>query len=143
MKKCVYPFLFASLLWGFFAPAVQAQDLVYKPANPAFGGETFNYNWLLAQAQAQDLITDPAAQENGASSSQLGLDDFTSSLNRQLLSQLSRELITNQFGENGLEDGQYTVGNFSIDVFSTIEGLNITITDINLGEQTQIVIPFF
>ena len=32
-----------------------SQDLVYKPKNPAFGGDTFNYNWLLSSAESQNL----------------------------------------------------------------------------------------
>lgn len=119
----------------------QAQDMVYKPKNPAFGGDTFNYNWLLSSAQVQDQTEDPdlIARTQGGST----LDDFTESLNRQLLSQLSRQLITNQFGENGLEDGNYTVGDFQIDVTSSIEGLVISILDTGAGEQTQVIIPYF
>ena len=35
-----------------------AQDFVYKPVNPAFGGDTFNYNWLLSSANAQNQYED-------------------------------------------------------------------------------------
>ena len=143
MEKMIYALSFVSLCCLLSTVSLQAQDFVYKPVNPAFGGETFNYNWLLNQAQVQDLIQDPEASDLSGGSNQLGLSDFTSSLNRQLLSQLSRELVTSQFGEDGLEDGQYTVGNFQIDVFSSVEGLNITIIDNSVGEQTQIIIPFF
>jgi len=118
---------------------MEAQDLVYKPKNPAFGGDTFNYNWLLSSAQVQDLTE----EEQTTSSSRGGLDFFTESLNRQLLSQLSRELVVNQFGEDGLEEGLYTVGDFQIDIGSNQEGLSISIIDIVTGDQTQIVIPFF
>ena len=71
------------------------------------------------------------------------MDDFTESINRQLLTQLSRQVAVSQFGEEGLTDGIYTVGNFQIDVSTTLDGLAITILDASLGEQTQIVIPFF
>ena len=30
------------------------QQLTYKPINPAFGGDTFNYQWLLNSANAQN-----------------------------------------------------------------------------------------
>ncbi len=117
-----------------------AQDFVYKPKNPAFGGDTFNYNWLLSSAQTQNLIEDPDLLERTQGST---LDNFTESLNRQLLSQLSRQLITAQFGENGLENGNYTVGDFQIDISSSIEGLVISILDTGAGEQTQVIIPYF
>ena len=136
MKKII---LFTLLMFaglGF----CQAQDLVYKPKNPAFGGDTFNYNWLLSSAQVQNLIDDPDLLARTSTNT---LDDFTESLNRQLLSQLSRQLITAQFGENGLEEGNYTVGDFQIDVSNTIEGLVISILDTAAGEQTQVIIPYF
>ena len=38
---------------------VKAQDFVYTPKNPAFGGNTFNYQWLLSSAQAQDTYKSP------------------------------------------------------------------------------------
>jgi curli production assembly/transport component CsgF len=120
---------------------VMAQDMVYKPKNPAFGGDTFNYNWLLSSAQVQDLTEADPSTTSGSSGS--SLDFFTESLNRQLLSQLSRELVVNQFGEDGLEEGLYTVGNFQIDIGTTLEGLSISIIDIVTGDQTQIVIPHF
>lgn len=141
MKKIYYTFIFAFIvLLG--SATVQAQDFVYKPKNPAFGGDTFNYQWLLNSAESQNLLDNP---DTGISSfnSNTSLEDFTENLNRQLLSQISRQIATNQFGENGLEEGSYTVGAFQIDVNNTTDGLSVTILDTSLGEQTQIIIPFF
>ncbi|MCB9340180.1 MAG: curli assembly protein CsgF [Lewinellaceae bacterium] len=118
-----------------------SQDLVYKPKNPAFGGDTFNYNWLLSSAQAQDLKVD-TRPNRGLGTTSNSADDFANSLNRLLLSQLSREIITSQFGEDGLTDGLYSLGDFQVDVATTLEGLVITIFDQVQGGQTQIVIPF-
>lgn len=131
------------VLFGFLfiSMSVQAQDFVYKPVNPAFGGEVFNYQWLLNSAQIQDLIEDPDAVDPFNRNNTL--DDFTESLNRQLLSQLSRQIIGNQFGETSVEDGNYTIGNFQIDIASTLDGVTITIYDTELGEQTQLIIPFY
>ncbi len=140
-KPYLYTLLFIAGL--FFSQTATGQDFVYKPTNPAFGGDTFNYSWLLSSAQSQDLTEDERINDRLTSNSQLELSDFTESLNRQLLTQLSRQIATTQFGEDGLEDGNYTVGNFQIDVASTLDGLSITITDATVGEQTQIIIPFF
>jgi len=141
MNKISYYFASFIMMVLFMLPmSINAQDMVYKPKNPAFGGDTFNYNWLLSSAQVQDL-TEEEQRTTGASSN--SLDFFTESLNRQLLSQLSRELVVNQFGEDGLEEGLYTVGDFQIDIGSNQEGLSISIIDIVTGDQTQIVIPFF
>jgi curli production assembly/transport component CsgF len=123
-----------------FGASALSQDFVYTPKNPAFGGDTFNYNWLLASAQAQNLIEDPNSRGFSSTSS---LDNFAESLNRQLLSTISRELISNQFGEEGLQEGIYSIGDFQIDIASSLEGLTITLFDTLNGEQTQIVIPFF
>ena len=137
MKKTKHTLLLV-LFCYFLMPTLNAQDFVYKPKNPAFGGDTFNYNWLLSSAQSQDLL-----EEEVELSSTSTLDAFTESLNRQLLNNISRQLITTEFGENGLSDGTYTIGNFNLDVISTLEGLSITILDITQGEQTQIIIPYF
>lgn len=143
MKKTIH-FIALFLFVGFLTTTdLSAQDFVYKPTNPAFGGDTFNYSWLLSSAQAQDLTEDTRINDRITNNSATSLDDFKESLNRQLLSQLSRQIATTQFGEDGLEDGSYTVGNFQIDVASTLEGLSVTIIDAALGEQTQIIIPFY
>jgi len=138
MKKILTTLSFLALIIFCSVSSLSAQDFVYKPVNPAFGGDTFNYNWLLSSAQIQDNTEAEDSDVNGGS-----LDFFTESLNRQLLNQLSRELVTSQFGEEGLTDGVYTVGDFQIDIASTFEGLSISIIDAGTGEQTQIVIPYF
>ena len=136
MKHALFASAFSLLLGG----SAYGQDFVYRAKNPAFGGETFNYNWLLSSAQVQDLIEDPDELERR---SENPLDDFAASLNRQLLNQLSRQLVTSQFGERGLEEGLYSFGDFQVDIANGIEGLVVTITDVGLGEQTQVIIPYF
>ncbi|PRY14293.1 curli production assembly/transport component CsgF [Pontibacter ummariensis] len=141
MKKLLYSltlFLFAS----FAANSVQAQDIVYTPKNPAFGGNPYNYSWMLSSAQAQDKLKDP----NEQTSSLLNRDpltDFKENLNRQILNQLSRQLVTAQFGEDGLEPGSYTIGNYQIDVTEGGAGINIVIVDTGTGNQTTVTIPYY
>jgi curli production assembly/transport component CsgF len=134
------------LILSFFYSSAFAQDFVYKPINPAFGGDTFNYNWLLSSASSQNNTSDPSQEERPSSS--IGgttntLDNFTESLNRQLLNQLSRSLLSNQFGSEGLEEGSYSIGNFDINVVDIGEGLSITIFDSSTGSETQIIVPYF
>ena len=124
-----------------FSSRLFAQDLVYQPKNPAFGGEVFNYQWMLNSANAQNTITikeedpfDPFSQNT--------VDDFAENLKRQLLSQISRELVDDQFGE-GLSEGSYTVGSFQIDVSPTSEGLSVSILDTATGDQTLVIVPYF
>ncbi len=121
------------LLFSFYG---YSQQLTYKPINPAFGGDTFNYQWLLSSANAQNSFKDPEADRDDRSS----LGQFADNLNRQLLNQLSRGLFDDQLGE-GLEEGTFTFGSLALEIFETLEGLVINILDTNTGEQTQIVIP--
>ncbi len=117
---------------------VSAQDLVYRPRNPAFGGDTFNYQWLLSSAQAQNKF----AEDD--SFNQDPLQQFQDDLNRQILNRLSSALIDQIFGENGeLQDGNFQVGNFNINIFTGIEGIEIDIVDTFGGGQAQVLVPFF
>ena len=119
-----------------------AQDFTYQPVNPAFGGNNFNYGWMLSSAQAQNGFTEE--QEDFSSRFDRDpLEDFEQSLNRQILSQLSRQLTNNQFGEGGLQEGQYEIGNYQIDVAPGAEAIQITILDISTGSQTTVSVPYF
>lgn len=113
-----------------------AQDFVYRPKNPAFGGDTFNYQWMLSSAQAQNSLE----EDDGGRDP---LEDFQTSLNRQILSQLSRQLVNAQFGEDGLTEGTFVVEDFQVQVTPTTDGISIVILDFATGNQTSIVIPFF
>lgn len=134
MKKLITASIF---LLGFLY--VNAQQLVYKPINPAFGGDTFNYQWLLSSAAAQNQFDN---NTGGSSLSNLNsLGSFTDSLNRQLLSQLSTKLFGNQFGEGELKPGTYVFGSMYLEVTQANGGLLIKILNTSTGEQSEIVIP--
>ena len=119
---------------------VAAQQLVYKPINPAFGGDTFNYQWLLSSANAQNPF-----DEGNSFGDSLGrfdsMNSFTQSLNRQVLSQLTGKLIDDKFGDGGLTPGKYMFGSLFLDVSQASQGLVINILDTQTGEQSQIIIP--
>ena len=122
-----------------FSAQMFSQQLVYKPKNPNFGGDTFNYNWLLSSAEAQNTFKDP---DEDSREEESDLKKFTENLNSQLLNQVSRSLFTQQFGADGnLEPGTYTFGSLSVEIFPSSEGLVITILDTDTGEQTQVIIP--
>ncbi len=119
-----------------------AQDFVYKPKNPAFGGEVFNYQWLLNSANSQNTIEEDEDEDRFDRFSRNPIDDFADNLNRQILNQISRELVGDQFGEGGLSEGNYVIGDFQIDVTPTVEGLSISILDTSTGDQTLVVVPY-
>ena len=129
--------LFALLLTG---RAAHAQDFVYEPKNPAFGGgNTFNYSWLLSSAQAQNTIPDPATAVNAAAQDPLA--SFTANLNQQVLAQLSSRLIAAQFGQGAIKPGSYSVGNYQIQITPGAAGIAVQVTDTSTGNQTTITIP--
>ena len=114
-----------------------SQDLVYKPKNPAFGGDTFNYQWLQSSAEAQNLYKDKTVAKDNRSE----LQQFTDNLNNQLLNQVSRSLFTQQFGKDGIKEGNYVFGSLSVEVYQSTGGLTVNILDTTTGEQTQVIIP--
>ncbi|CAM3604848.1 curli production assembly/transport component CsgF [Flavobacterium gelidilacus] len=125
------------LLTVFFSFSMSAQDLVYKPKNPAFGGDTFNYQWLLSSAESQNKLKDDGIETDKKTE----LEKFIDNLNSQLLNQVSRSLFAEQFGNDGISEGTYTFGSLSIDVYPSDGGLTISILDTTTGEQTQVIIP--
>jgi len=137
MKKIFLIFIF-SVLYHFTS---SAQSFVYRPRNPSFGGDTFNYQWMLSSAQLQDKTKDKSVTTK-TSGSQDQLSEFTSSLNRQLLNSLSSKLFKDQFGEEGIKEGTYKFGDFVVDVTPGSEGLVVRITD-GKGGETSITVPFY
>ena len=141
MKRVIFV---AGLLFFAAVGSLKAQDLVYTPKNPAFGGNPYNYSWLMSSAQAQDTYEAPS--DNDDPFSYYGSDpveDFAESLNRQILSQLSRQIVANQFGEDALENGTYVLGDYQIDIGDMDSGVNITILDTKNGATTTVSVPNF
>lgn len=121
-----------------FAGVLSAQEIVYKPLNPSFlGGNPFNANWLMSNAQAQNKFK----EDDFGFKEKSEMERFTESLNRQLLNQLSRDLFQQEYGDTGLTVGTYTFGSLVVDITPTSGGLAIVIFDTNTGEQTEIIIP--
>lgn len=135
--KIYFTLLLAVLLFG-LAPGARAQDFVYQPKNPAFGGgNPFNYSWLQASATAQNTVPDPVQ----ASTAQDPLAQFAANLNQQVLAQLTNRLITSQFGTGAIRPGSYTVGGYQVQVSQGTSGVVVQVTDTGTGNQTTITIP--
>jgi curli production assembly/transport component CsgF len=117
--------------------SVFAQDLVYKPKNPAFGGDTFNYQWMIGSAESQNKFKDKTIVREELTE----LQEFTKDLNAQLLSSVSRSLFTQQFGTEGISIGSYTFGSLAVEVYPSSGGLTVDILDTKTGERTQVIIP--
>lgn len=127
------------VIFLFITSGMIGQEIVYKPINPSFlGGNSFNANWLLSNAEAQNKFQE---EQDAGFEEKSEIDKFTESLNRQLLNQLARDLFQQEFGDEGLTVGTYTFGSLVVEITPTTGGLSIDIFDTNTGEQTQIIIP--
>lgn len=118
--------------------AVAAQDVVYQPVNPTFGGNPFNSNHLLGVANAQNDYRDPRTTSNSSQA-----DIFARQLQSRLLSALSSQIIDAIFGENPQESGTISFGGQTIKFFRSLDSVTLTITNEETGEETVIVVPLF
>ena len=129
----------AAILFFLLVPGMsQAQDFVYTPKNPAFGGSPINYQWMLNSANAQNKFQ--GGQNFGFDRDPLA--DFQESLQRQILSELTRNVVRDRFGDVDLsQQNSFEFGEFSIDIVPGPNGLDITILNLSSGEQTTITVP--
>lgn len=129
---------FALVALAFAAAPATAQEFVYQPTNPAFGGSYLNYSWLLSSAQAQNLY-----QNQSSSRFQRDpLADFEQSLQRQILSQLSREIVSDRFGGiDFTQEGRFDLGDFIIEITPGLNGLNVSIFNVLTGDESVVTVP--
>lgn len=114
-----------------------AQELVYKPINPSFGGDSFNSSHLLGIANSQNDYSDPDAN-NGLDSQS---EQFVRQLQSRLLSSLAGEVNEAIFGENPQDSGTITFGDQVIEFVRGVDSVQLTITDLSTGAVTEIEIP--
>lgn len=133
------PIIILLLIFTLFGIKGYSQQLVYEPLNPAFGGNPYNYSWMLSSATSQNKLT--AAQQPREEQSEL--ERLGENLNRQLLSQISRTLLQEQLEGFGSfnQEGTFTYGTLNLEIYRSSEGLVINILDTATGEETQIIIP--
>lgn len=120
------------------AGQASADDLVYTPNNPTFGGNPFNSSHLLGIANAQNDYRDPRSTANSSQA-----DIFARQLQSRLLSALSSQLVDAIFGENPQERGTISFGGQTINFVRGLEDVTITIINDATGEETVIVVPTF
>lgn len=138
-KNLIYIYTLCIVILFWLLPAAGfAQDFVYRPINPAFGGSPINYSWLLNSASAQNLYQDD--QDFGFGDDPLM--EFQRSLQRRIIRELTESIIEKRFGKIDLsKGGSFAFGNFTIEVVPGPSGINIIIQNLATGEQTTITIP--
>ena len=142
MKNTLTGISLILILFLFAGNRTSAQQLVYTPITPSFGGSSFNGSWLMAEAQSEKHFTASTSSSYNPYSNN-PLDNFQSSLNSAILSQLSQKIISQVFGENALQKGHYQFGNYVVDINPGTDGIHITILDNSSGAQTSVVVPFY
>lgn len=114
-----------------------AQQLSYEPVNPNFGGNYLNYSWLLASANAQNPFDN---QDTGLNLQNTALSNFSDSIKRQILNQLSRGLFSEDGSGVDNETGTFEIGGLIISIENIRGGSIITIIDSETGETTEIIL---
>jgi curli production assembly/transport component CsgF len=130
--------LFTILVFGSTAvsPQVDASELVYQPVNPNFGGNPFNGQYLLNSATLQNQYLDDSGPTRRDP-----LAEFTTTLQRRLLSELAGQITDAIFGEDAAESGTITVGDTTVDFERIGDQVRLQITDAATGNETVIELP--
>lgn len=123
------------------APQSTAQDLVYRPKNPSFGGSPANFQFMMQSAEMQRDFADDTDDFRRDP-----LENFEEQLQRRLLNQLSREIVGTRLQEDGVdltEEGRFEFGDFLVEVQEGADGLSIQIFNAITGDESTITVPQF
>ncbi|MEL6860973.1 MAG: curli assembly protein CsgF [Pseudomonadota bacterium] len=123
----------------FLACGATAQELVYEPTNPSFGGNPFNSSHLLGLANAQNDFEAPQEEIEEETQAEL----FIRQLESRLLSGLANQVTEAIFGENPQESGVIAFDDQVIEFQRGLDTITITVLDVGTGTTTEIVLPVF
>ncbi len=121
-----------------FVQSVVAGDLVYTPVNPSFGGSSFNSAHLLATAEAQKPKEKPKAS---TSSGQSSSERFIRLLESRLYSSLATAVSEAIFGDSAEPSGTITFDTRQVAYTNNGTEIQLTITDFETGQVTNITVP--
>ncbi|MBZ9704931.1 MULTISPECIES: curli assembly protein CsgF [unclassified Mesorhizobium] len=121
-----------------------AQDMVYTPVNPSFGGSPLNSSHLLGLANAQRTATarTPGPGTDSTDPSDPGSTDadlFIRQLQSRLLSGLASQVTEAIFGDNPQDSGTVRFGETTVTFERTVDSIRLIITDPT--GVTEIVVP--
>ncbi|MDB5467651.1 MAG: hypothetical protein JWQ46_2413 [Phenylobacterium sp.] len=125
---------------GGLASSAAAQQFVYTPINPTFGGNPFNSAHLLGVAGAQNNYKDPTTATTATPPPTQG-QIFAQQLQSILLSRLAQQVSDAIFGANPQQHGIVTFGTQTIEFTRTLQNVLLTITDAGTGEVTTVTVP--
>lgn len=143
MKKRLKMYVFYGILCCLYlsiAEMAAATELIWTPINPSFGGLAYNADWLLASANAQNKYSEKSQSTNTVGDM---IQDFKTGVQRQVLSRLADRIVSTAFGEEGLEQGHYNLGDFTVDVGADVSGINVVLKNAITGSQTTLQVPYY
>lgn len=112
------------------SPLSWGGNMVFQFVNPNFGGNPNNGSFLLNEAQAQNSYKDPDSYDFGSSGTS-ALDNFTSSIQSQLLGSLMGNI-------NQGKPGRLVTQDFIVDIQNTDGQLVMNVTDRQTGKVSTI-----
>ena len=133
MRICIAAIVGAA--FAITAGAASAQQLIYTPINPAFGGNPLNSSQLEADATAQDPFKAKPSSQN-LTQAQL----FAQQLQSELLAGLANDITQEIFGPNAKTSGTTSFDGETISWTTTLGEVTITITD-STGGTSVITLP--
>jgi curli production assembly/transport component CsgF len=135
VKARIAAVLAAGGLALFGAACASAQQLVYTPINPAFGGNPLNSTQLEQDAATQNQYK-PKSSTANLTQSQL----FAQDLQSQLLASLANQVSEAIFGPNAATSGTFSFGGETVTFTRSLTEVTVTITD-PTGSTTVIQLP--
>ena len=135
----IRPVVLAAVLAAFGSSAI-AQELVYTPRNPTFGGDPFNSAHLLSTAAVHrpDPPSENLFDDNELSQAEL----FAKQLESRILTELAQQITEAIFGESPQDSGVYSFDTTTVAFETLLDGtIRVAITDNASGGTTVIDIP--
>lgn len=136
--------LSAVTLLALCATPSTAQELVYRPINPSFGGDSFNSSHLLGIAEIHRPDPPQSDSTFAFDDEQSQAEQFAEQLESRLLSRLSTDIAEAIFGPEAEPNGEFVFEDTRITFDTLLDGsVHVTIFDQATGGETVIQVPSF
>jgi curli production assembly/transport component CsgF len=113
------------------APLSWAGNMTFQFRNPNFGGNPNNGAFLLNSAQAQNSYKDPSYKNDLGIQSTSALDNFTQSIQSQILGGLLTNINTGK-------PGRMVTNDYIVDIANQDGQLQLNVTDRKTGKTSTI-----
>ena len=113
------------------APLSWAGNMTFQFRNPNFGGNPNNGAFLLNSAQAQNSYKDPSYKDDFGVESTSALDNFTQSIQSQILGGLLTNINTGK-------PGRMVTNDYIVDISNRDGQLQLNVTDRKTGKTSTI-----